>query len=66
MVAAVWTLRVRDRVRLVRDLPGVRVETEAIIRRVSANTNGVCYAVRFNDRIRVVAERDLSASGGPQ
>jgi hypothetical protein len=65
-VATVWTFRGGDRVRLVRDLPSVRAETEGIVRGVSANVNGVSYAIRFNDGMQVVAERDVSASAGSQ
>jgi hypothetical protein len=65
-VAAVWTFRGGDRVRLVRNLPSARAETEGIVRGVSANANGVSYAIRFDDGMRVVAGRDLSASAGSQ
>jgi hypothetical protein len=50
-----------DRVQLGRDLPSLRADTEGIVRGVLANANGIRYAIRFDNEMRVVSERDLRA-----
>jgi hypothetical protein len=39
----------------------MRADTEGIVRGVLANANGIRYAVRFDNEMRVVSERDLRA-----
>ncbi len=51
-----------DRVRLGRDLPSMRTDTEGIVRGVLANANGIRYAIRFDREMRVVPERDSQST----
>ena len=53
--------RVDQRVRLLRALPSLRIDSEGVVRGVSARATGVSYVVRFAQLTRVVAERDLAA-----
>jgi len=63
----VWAFGVGERVRLLRSLPGVRAEEEGIVRGASANADGIRYAIRFDNGMRVVIEEDIEASvGAPQ
>jgi hypothetical protein len=55
------TFSIGDRVKLGRDLPSIRADTEGIIRGVLANANGIRYAIRFDNQMRIVSERDLRA-----
>ncbi len=57
-----WRFDVGERVRLLRDLPSVRAHTEGVVRGVSANANGISYAIRFANTMRIVAESDLGTS----
>jgi hypothetical protein len=52
--------RVGERVKLARDLTGLRTESEGFIRGALAKPGGVSSAVRFEKSMRIVAERDLS------
>jgi hypothetical protein len=57
----VWAFGVGERVRLLRNLPGVRAEEEGVVRGASANGDGIRYAIRFDNGMRVVAEQDIGA-----
>jgi hypothetical protein len=61
-VEPVQIFGVGECVRLVRDLPGVRADTEGVVRGVSTNSSGIRYAIRFAATMRIVAECDLGAS----
>ena len=56
--------RVGERVRILRDLPSLRADTEGSVLGVLANATGVKYAIRFDSLTRIVVERDLRASAG--
>jgi hypothetical protein len=51
-----------EAVRAIRELPGVRAQSDGIVRGIAKNANGISYAVRFAKTMRVVAERDLDAT----
>jgi hypothetical protein len=61
-----WAFGVGERVRLLRNLPGVRAEEEGVVRGASANADGIRYAIRFDSATRVVAEGDIGASAEAQ
>ena len=52
--------RVGQRVRLLRALPGLRVDDDGVVRGLSTSASGVSYVVRFAQLTRVVAEPDLA------
>ena len=58
------SFNVGDRVRLGRDLPSLCADTEGIVRGVLANATGVRYAIRFDNQMRIVRDRDLKARYG--
>lgn len=53
---------VGQHVLLTRDLPTQRANSEGTIRGLTPTPEGINYAVRFNDGMRVVHERDLRNS----
>ena len=53
---------VGERVRLIRELPSLPIDSEGHVRGLSANAAGIRYVVRFLPLTRVVAERDLVAT----
>jgi hypothetical protein len=59
---AAGTFRVDRRVRLLRELPGLGVDSVGVVRGVSASASGVSYVVRFAQLTRVIAEEDLVSS----
>jgi len=60
--AAPGAFRVGEQVSLLRELPSLRVDSEGVVRGVSATASGVSYVVRFAQLTRVVAERDLAVN----
>jgi hypothetical protein len=49
---------------LTRDLPTHRADSEGTIRDLTPNhPNGINYAIRFNDEMRIVHEHDLRSAG---
>ena len=50
------------RVRLVRELPSLRADSEGIVRGISTSAGGIAYVVRFTALTRVIAEHDLAPS----
>ena len=56
------TFRVDQRVRLLRKLPSLPVDSVGLVRGVSAGPTGLTYVVRFASVTRVVAGRDLVSS----
>jgi hypothetical protein len=61
-VEPVWRFGVGERVRLLRDLPSLRADTEGVVRGVSGNATGISYAIRFANTMRIIAETDLGPS----
>ena len=60
--AAPGVFRVGQQVALRRELPSLRVDSEGVVRGVSAGASGISYVVRFAQLTRVVSERDLATS----
>ena len=52
--------RVAQRVRLLRALPSLRIDSEGVVRGYSATANGVSYVVRFAKLTCLVVELDLA------
>lgn len=54
------TFRPGRRVRLVRELPSLRADSEGTVRGASTSASGIRYVVRFTTLTRVIAEHDLA------
>jgi hypothetical protein len=65
VVEPTWRFGLGERVSLIRDLPSLPARTVGVVRGVSANSNGVSYAIRFDSQTRVVSEPDLDPKAKP-
>jgi hypothetical protein len=54
---------VGQRVLLTRDLPTQRANSEGLIRGLTPTPDGINYAIRFSDGMRIVHEHDLRSIG---